>query len=370
MSEEKWHNLGPVELLKDPPLREITIGNTRIALSYREGEFGAVSGICNHVGGPLGHGRLDGDYIVCPWHNWKFNRKSGAGEPGFEEDRVPQYGLRIENGNLLINLEPLTKRHKSPHRPHPLSRSVRREDGPIRVVGISTTVMDIQNPRYSTSDTLLEVAIEHARSELGAEARLIRLNELKFRHCEGYYSKSARACTWPCSITQMDESDQMDQIYEALVHWADVALVATPIRWGAASSLYYKTVERMNCIQNQMTTHNRVLIQNKVAAFIITGGQDNIQAVAGQMLGFFAEIGFLFPPFPYIAHSRGWAAEDMERNIAYVAKSQELRDGAKALVKRSVEMSETLLGRRILREHVARGGRKAHSLKLEEASHS
>ena len=33
---------------------------------------------------------------------------------------------------------------------------------------------------------------------------MIRLSELKFRACEGYYSKSAHACTWPCSITQMD----------------------------------------------------------------------------------------------------------------------------------------------------------------------
>ena len=72
-------------------------------------------------------------------------------------------------------------------------------------------------------------------------------------------------------------------------------VVATPIRWGAASSLYYKMVERMNCIQNQITIANRVLLRNKVAAFIITGGQDNMQAVAGQMLGFFAEIRMPFP---------------------------------------------------------------------------
>ena len=86
----------------------------------------------------------------------------------------------------------------------------------------------------------------------------------------------------------MDQSDQLDQVYEMAVHWADILIIATPIRWGAASSLYYKMVERMNCIQNQITLNNKVLIRNKVAGFIITGGQDNIQAVAGQMMGFFA----------------------------------------------------------------------------------
>ena len=110
----------------------------------------------------------------------------------------------------------------------------------------------------------------------------------------------------------MDADDQMDQVYEALVHWADAVIVATPIRWGAASSLYFKMAERLNCVQNAITTRNNVLIRNKVAGFIVVGGQDNIQAVAGQMLGFFAELGFIFPQFPYIAHSRGWSHEDME----------------------------------------------------------
>jgi multimeric flavodoxin WrbA len=31
----------------------------------------------------------------------------------------------------------------------------------------------------------------------------------------------------------MDPTDQMDQVYEAFVHWADVLVIALPIRWGA-----------------------------------------------------------------------------------------------------------------------------------------
>ena len=86
----------------------------------------------------------------------------------------------------------------------------------MRVAGISTTVMDQANPRYSGSEDLLAHALGHAQAALGAEARLIRLGELSFRSCEGYYSKSASACTWPCSITQMDPADQLDRVYEAL----------------------------------------------------------------------------------------------------------------------------------------------------------
>jgi nitrite reductase/ring-hydroxylating ferredoxin subunit/multimeric flavodoxin WrbA len=362
LAEPRWQDLGPVEDFPDPSLRAITIEKTPLAVSHRAGVLGVVSGVCNHVGGPIGEGRFDGEYLVCPWHGWKFHHRTGLGEPGFEEDRIPRYEVKVEAGRVLVDLASATPRHKKPHPAHPLARPVVREAGPRRVAGISTTVMDRNAPRFSGSDQLLRSALEHAKG-LGAETRLLRLNDLSFRACEGYYSKASRACTWPCSITQMDEKDQLDQVYEALVHWADVILVATPIRWGAASSLYYRMAERMNCIQNQVTTHDRVLIRNKVAAFIIVGGQDNVQAVAGQLLGFFAELGFLFPQFPYVAHSRGWEAEDMENNVRFVRDNVELRQGAEELAARALAFSETLVeaeGATVAR--LPRGGRKAHRM--------
>ncbi|MGD9922263.1 MAG: flavodoxin family protein, partial [Pseudorhodoplanes sp.] len=159
---------------------------------------------------------------------------------------------------------------------------------------------------------------------------------------------------------QMDPKDELDAIYEALVHWADVIILSTPIRWGQASALYFRMAARLNCIQNQVTTPHRVMIRNTVAAFIIVGGQDNVQGVAGQLLGFFAELGFHFPQFPYIAHSRGWSAEDMENNVRDVRDSKDLHDGAAELARRSIELSERLL-RTIPPEHLERGGRKAHA---------
>ena len=360
MDQDEWLDVGSAPALAMRPLQQVMVGRAKIALVFKDGTFSAISGVCNHVGGPLGEGRLDGDYVVCPWHYWKFHCRTGEGEPGYEADKVPAHDVKVENGRVLVNVAPFSKRNKKPHAPHPLARPVERAPGPIRVAGISTTAMTAEHPRYSTSDALLQVAIDHAGSALGCETQLIRLNDLQFRACEGFYSKSAKACTWPCSITQMDPNDQLDRVYEAFVHWADVLLIATPIRWGSASSLYYKMVERMNCIQNQETLANKHLLKNKAAAFIITGGQDNVQGVAGQMLGFFAEIGCQFPQFPYIAHSRGWSAEDMENNMRYVQQSDALREGAQALVARSVEMASLMVSGRLQSPPLTRGGRKAH----------
>jgi nitrite reductase/ring-hydroxylating ferredoxin subunit/multimeric flavodoxin WrbA len=358
---ENWVDVGDAGELKSRPITAVKTGRVSLAITCAGGGLGAISGVCNHVGGPLGEGTLDGEYVVCPWHHWKFHARTGVGEPGYEEDRVPAYRVEIRGDRVFVDLESATPRRKAPHAPHPLVRPVVREEGPIRVAGVSTTAMDAAHPRYSTSDALLATSLERA-AEIGCETRRIDLHRLAFRHCEGYYSKSARACTWPCSITQMDPDDRMDVVYEAFVHWADVILVATPIRWGSASSLYHKMVERMNCIQNQETIANRQLLKNKVAAFIITGGQDNVQAVAGSMLGFFAEIGCHLPPFPYIAHSRGWSAEDMENNVRYVRTSRTLHEGARALVDRAADLAKLLVAGTVPEAVLVRGGRKAHEL--------
>ena len=361
-----WVDVGEAAAFRGRSLSPVTVGMARVVVTYLNGRFGALSGMCNHAGGPLAEGRLEGEYVVCPWHNWKYHCLTGLGEPGFEIDAVPSYAVKVEAGRLFVSGEPVTKRTRGAHEPHPLTRRISRPPGGVRVVGISTTNMDVKNPRYSTSDALLAEAIHYAASELKVETQTIHLAGLRFRPCEGYYSKSAHACTWPCSITQMDPADQMEAVYEAVVHWADVILVATPIRWGNASSLYYRMVERMNCVQNQVTIANRVLLRNKVASFIITGGQDNVQAVAGQMLGFFAEIGCHFPQFPYIAHSRGWSAEDMENNVRQVMMSKELREGAHSLIARAVDMAQLLLDHEEAPHTTARGGRKAHRLVIEE----
>ena len=206
--ESGWVDLGPVEELKRTPLRQVVLGRTRIALSWQDGRFGAVSGVCNHAGGPLGDGTLDGDISSAPGTTTSTTGPPARASRASRPTACPGTNCREEGGRLLVNLTPATTRNKPPHERHPLERPVVREPGPIRLLGLSTTAMDPAFPRYSTSDALLEIALAHGAT-LGAETKLLKANALRVRNCEGYYSKSAHACTWPCSITQMDPEDQM-----------------------------------------------------------------------------------------------------------------------------------------------------------------
>ena len=102
MPKQEWIDVGAVAELSRRELQPVTAKRTRIALCYRDGQFSAISGVCNHVGGPLGEGKLDGEYVTCPWHYWKFHYRTGKGEPGFEEDRVPSYPLTVHLSKVWI----------------------------------------------------------------------------------------------------------------------------------------------------------------------------------------------------------------------------------------------------------------------------
>jgi nitrite reductase/ring-hydroxylating ferredoxin subunit/multimeric flavodoxin WrbA len=351
----EWIELGKTddlirELSAHGFLKEVLLHEKKILLSYIDGKFGAIYSRCNHMGGPLAKGQIKDGHVQCPWHYWEFHHQTGQAKAPSHEPLastggcLPTYPLKIEKEILWINIKNESERIRPNYNPmQSVAREPKRASGRLRVLGLSTTAMDPEHPRYSTSEDLLKSALQKAESDLQVETKFLALSSLKFRNCEGFYSKSERACTWPCSITKMDPADEMIQVYEALVHWADVVLVGTPIRWGAASSLYYKMAERLNSVQNQITLNDRVLIQNKVAAFIITGGQDNIQAVAGQMLTFFGELGFMTPAFPFVAHSLGWSSENMERNMDVVQQSESLHQQSFELIERSVELARKFI---------------------------
>ena len=41
------------------------------------GELHALEGNCPHASGPLGQGALHGHMLVCPWHAWEFDCRTG-----------------------------------------------------------------------------------------------------------------------------------------------------------------------------------------------------------------------------------------------------------------------------------------------------
>lgn len=58
--------------------RHVKVGKSDIALVRVADEFYALSNICRHTYGPLAEGLVEGHYLVCPWHGWRYDVRDGS----------------------------------------------------------------------------------------------------------------------------------------------------------------------------------------------------------------------------------------------------------------------------------------------------
>jgi nitrite reductase (NADH) small subunit len=85
--------VGSLSTLPPGSVMEALVGDGTYAICNvgREGVY-ALDGICPHSGGPLGQGALHGATLVCPWHAWEFDCRSGG---------VP---VKIEGDDIFIHV--------------------------------------------------------------------------------------------------------------------------------------------------------------------------------------------------------------------------------------------------------------------------
>ena len=83
--------------------KEFTCGNKEICIANINGEFSAMENVCLHQGGPLGQGMIEKGKVVCPWHGWAWDPKTGEAAHTARA-KVAVYPLKIENGDVLVEI--------------------------------------------------------------------------------------------------------------------------------------------------------------------------------------------------------------------------------------------------------------------------
>jgi len=82
-----------------------TVNDRLIAILNRGGTFYALDGVCPHEGGPLGEGTIEGDELVCPWHEGRFRLESGEASPDTDWVRdIPSFPVKVEGGYVWVDL--------------------------------------------------------------------------------------------------------------------------------------------------------------------------------------------------------------------------------------------------------------------------
>lgn len=91
------------EAPKPGTVTEAEADGTTVCLGNVNGELNALDNICPHRGGPLGQDWVEGESVVCPWHAWTFNLKTGMAQPPVQQ-RAKVYPVRVEGEDVLVEL--------------------------------------------------------------------------------------------------------------------------------------------------------------------------------------------------------------------------------------------------------------------------
>ena len=83
--------------------KEFSCGDRVICVANVDGTISAMDNVCLHRGGPLGQGVIEDNKVVCPWHGWQWDPKTGEAAQN-RSAKVAVYPLKTESGNVMIEL--------------------------------------------------------------------------------------------------------------------------------------------------------------------------------------------------------------------------------------------------------------------------
>lgn len=92
--------------IKEGQLKLVDAEGEEICLINSGGNIFAVQEYCTHEDGPLHEGRIEGNEVVCPWHNARFDIKTGKVNPETDWTKrdLETFEVKIEGEDILVKI--------------------------------------------------------------------------------------------------------------------------------------------------------------------------------------------------------------------------------------------------------------------------
>ena len=127
MNDENEYDFVKVAETKDiqtSQMKEVQIDGQDICIANVDGKYYAIGNVCTHEGGPLADGRLEGYEVECPWHQSKFDVRTGEVTSPPASESEPTYEIKIDGNSILVKKRPSAggKEQSQQQQQTPLSR--------------------------------------------------------------------------------------------------------------------------------------------------------------------------------------------------------------------------------------------------------
>lgn len=95
-------SLGSLDALRAELPKTLEFAGSRVRIDETDGQIRAHSLVCPHWMGPLGVDPEDASVLVCPWHGYRFDLRSGRSCDGHALRLRPAPEVVIEGGEVVL----------------------------------------------------------------------------------------------------------------------------------------------------------------------------------------------------------------------------------------------------------------------------
>ncbi|HUE75697.1 MAG TPA: Rieske 2Fe-2S domain-containing protein [Chloroflexota bacterium] len=99
-STDEWESVLADSELREGDLRKVDLDGVPVFLTRYQGTVYAMGNTCTHLGGPLAEGHMEGDCVVCPWHDSYFRVTDGSAVVGPATSSARTFDVQIVGGRI------------------------------------------------------------------------------------------------------------------------------------------------------------------------------------------------------------------------------------------------------------------------------
>src|SRR5919198_4546149 len=103
-------------------MKEVQVDGEDICVANIDGKYYAIGNVCTHEGGPLADGRLEGYEVECPWHQSKFDVRTGEVTSPPASQSEPTYEIKVDGNSILVKKRPTITKKEQQLQQQPHSR--------------------------------------------------------------------------------------------------------------------------------------------------------------------------------------------------------------------------------------------------------
>jgi glycine betaine catabolism B len=99
---ENFVKVAETKDIQTSQMKEVQIDGQDVCIANVEGKYYAIGNVCTHEGGPLADGKLEGYEVECPWHQSRFDVRTGGVTSPPASESEPTYEIKVDGNSILV----------------------------------------------------------------------------------------------------------------------------------------------------------------------------------------------------------------------------------------------------------------------------